>query len=264
MQKFDWKTPFLIFLAIELAGLAVGSLIISNVSIPVKTGASESLFFFLYILATTAIVIALVKYLPKGMKALELFVVFLGSEVLFEILFMYTPNPTIPSVILALLVTYLRLVFPDKVWSINLGALTTILGVGPLIGASLGVIPSIILLAILAVYDYISVFKTKHMVTLAKGVMKENIALMMAIPTRKRLFHIGGGDLIMPMMVSTSILRANGWLVAIISLVGGLIGLIYLLWYLYDKKGKVMPALPFITVGLLGCYLLSLGVKVLI
>ncbi len=260
----NWVLPFLVFLVIELAGLGIGWILISNITVEVQTNPMESVYFFGYILVSTAIILAIIKFLPKALKLIELFVVFIGSEVLFEILFINIPNPEIPAIVLALLIVYLRIVYPDKVWSMNLGALATMLGVGPLIGVSLGVIPSIVLLVILAIYDYISVFKTRHMVTLAKGVMKQKIALMMAVPVNKRLFYIGGGDLILPMMVATSILRTNGWISAIISIVGGLLGLVYLLSYLYDKKGKVMPALPYITVGLLGGYVISLIMGVLV
>ena len=54
----------------------------------------------------------------------------------------------------------------DRSLGILIGA-----GVASIFGVSLDILPVIILLILLAVYDAISVYKTKHMITLAEGVI---------------------------------------------------------------------------------------------
>ncbi len=259
-----WAVTFLIFFVLESFGLLLGWRLMSSITVQPATNLSYSVAFFAYLLVITAIMIGLIRYLPRAMKLVELATVFIGSEVFFEILFMGLPYSSVPSIILALLITYLRLVYPENLVSLDLAAITTLLGVGPALGVSLGLIPALVLLALLAVYDYISVFKTKHMVTLAKGVMKENLAFMAAVPIDGRVFHIGGGDIVIPMMTAVSILSSDGITAAIISLVGGLLGLTILIAYLSKHKGKIMPALPPIAMGMLLAYGMYLTVVALV
>ncbi|UEC42304.1 MAG: conserved membrane protein of unknown function [Methanothrix sp.] len=58
-------------------------------------------------------------------------------------------------------------------------------GVGTLFGLSMTPIPALILLLILAAYDAISVYKTRHMVTLAEGVMEIKAPLLFVVPRRR-------------------------------------------------------------------------------
>jgi len=51
-----------------------------------------------------------------------------------------------------------------------------------LFGISFGLLPALLLLAFLAVYDAISVYGTEHMLSLAEGVMDLNIPVVLVIP----------------------------------------------------------------------------------
>jgi presenilin-like A22 family membrane protease len=55
-------------------------------------------------------------------------------------------------------------------------------GISSLFGVSMTVIPVLILLVILAVYDAISVYKTRHMVSLAEGVIRMKAPLLFVVP----------------------------------------------------------------------------------
>jgi len=55
-------------------------------------------------------------------------------------------------------------------------------GVTSLLGVSMTVMPVIILMVILAVYDAISVYKTRHMVALAEGAIKMKAPLLFVVP----------------------------------------------------------------------------------
>jgi presenilin-like A22 family membrane protease len=61
------------------------------------------------------------------------------------------------------------------------GALMGAAGAG-LFGISFGILPALILLTVLAVYDAISVYGTEHMLTLASGVMDLKVPVVLVIP----------------------------------------------------------------------------------
>ena len=56
-------------------------------------------------------------------------------------------------------------------------------GAAGLFGITFGILPALILLVFLAIYDAISVYGTEHMLTLAEGVMDLNIPVVLVIPT---------------------------------------------------------------------------------
>ena len=55
-------------------------------------------------------------------------------------------------------------------------------GAAGLFGISFGLLPALVLLSFLAVYDAISVYGTEHMLSLAEGVMDLNIPVVLVIP----------------------------------------------------------------------------------
>jgi presenilin-like A22 family membrane protease len=55
-------------------------------------------------------------------------------------------------------------------------------GISSLFGVSMTILPALILLIILAVYDALSVYKTRHMVSLAEGVIKIKAPLLFVVP----------------------------------------------------------------------------------
>ncbi len=95
-------------------------------------------------------------------------------------------------------------------------------GVAAIFGVSLDILPVCLLLVLLAVYDAISVYKTKHMITLAEGVIDQKTPILFVIPKRKgysfikdgigkltdggerSAFIIGMGDMIMPSILVVS------------------------------------------------------------
>jgi len=55
-------------------------------------------------------------------------------------------------------------------------------GAAALFGISFGVLPALVLLAVLAVYDAVSVYGTEHMLTLASGVMDLKVPIVLVVP----------------------------------------------------------------------------------
>ncbi len=82
----------------------------------------------------------------------------------------------------ALLVIGGLLVYPEW-WVIDAAGLVMGMGAAALFGISLDILPALILLVVLAVYDAISVYGTEHMLTLASGVMELRVPVLVIIPT---------------------------------------------------------------------------------
>jgi presenilin-like A22 family membrane protease len=131
-------------------------------------------------------------------------------------------------------------------------------GISGYLGASLGIVPSLLLLLLLSAYDIIAVFGTKHMVTLAKGA-KGKIP-MLSVPLKERFLGIGTGDLALPSVFTVSILReySQNLPLVMITVLGGLIGLISLFFYILKREKVTLPALPPITIGLVIGFLVGL------
>ena len=86
------------------------------------------------------------------------------------------------AIALAAAVSLALLVYPEWYVIDTAGALMGA-GAAGLFGISFGLLPALVLLSVLAVYDAISVYKTKHMLDLAEGVMDLRIPVVLVIPT---------------------------------------------------------------------------------
>ncbi len=125
-----------------------------------------------------------------------------------------------------------------------------------------------ILLVLISLYDMYAVWKSKHMIDLAKSQTKARIFAGLLIPysknkmmisnkrkgkrvsTKVRVAMLGGGDIGFPLLFAGVVLKQLGvWQSLLIPLFAG-IGLGVLLYK--SKEKKFYPAMPFIS---LGCFL---------
>lgn len=129
-----------------------------------------------------------------------------------------------------------------------------------------------LLLLLISVYDVIAVWKTKHMVKLAKFQIKklkmftgffipyvrgEEIEKLRKLKkSRKKKLKIkadvavlGGGDIAFPLLFSGTLFISFGFLASLISVIFSTLGLAFLLFT--AEKHKPYPAMPFITAGCL-------------
>lgn len=174
------------------------------------------------------------------------------------------------SIIPAAVATLIMYLYPEWYVIDTLGLLIAA-GAASIFGISLEIFPVIILLAILAVYDAISVYRTKHMITLAEGVVETRSPILFVVPKRRgysylregigpigdgerAAFIIGMGDLIMPaiLVVSANVFIQGakvGFLTipAIGTMIGSVAGLSLLL--VYVNRGKPQAGLPPINGG---------------
>ena len=89
--------------------------------------------------------------------------------------------PMIPAVLLGSAVAVALWVYPEW-YVINTAGVLMGAGAAGLFGITFGILPALLLLTVLAVYDAISVYKTEHMLDLADGVMDLRIPAILIIP----------------------------------------------------------------------------------
>lgn len=252
------------FLAPELNEQIVQSVTLVNDD---KQDPVNSLALLAYILLVTGILLLVIKFFQGKMGALlrivEAVAIFFISISILEIILsnFIVINDWIGILIIlvGIALVILRNKFPENVWLRNVVTILLAGYVGALIGTGLGVFPILIFLVLLSIYDFIAVFKTKHMVTLAKAVTKKNLAFSYALPTPQHQFELGTGDLVMPLAFATAVLGAYATqllfpyyvLPALLILVGSLTGLLATLEYCSRNVGKALPALPLQTVFML-------------
>jgi presenilin-like A22 family membrane protease len=189
------------------------------------------------------------------------------------------------TLLLSLLSTAVMFLYPEWYVIDTLGILIAA-GAASIFGISLTILPVIILLVILMVYDAISVYKTRHMITLAEGVVDIKSPILFIVPKRRGYSYIregvsnieggeraaliiGMGDLIMP---SILVVSANVFLntakigfvnvPALGAMIGSVIGLVLLLTIV--RKGKPQAGLPLINGGAITGFLAGYGLALLL
>ncbi|MGA1872709.1 MAG: presenilin family intramembrane aspartyl protease PSH [Thermoplasmatota archaeon] len=170
------------------------------------------------------------------------------------------------------------LLWKPKWWLVDLGGLLMGAGVIAIMGISFPILFTLLLLVLLAIYDFISVYKTKHMIALADSVVEAKMPILLVFPMkwsyryedetnlmdpkrkRESLF-MGLGDVIIPGILILSIatflspvggIRLFGFIyppvaVAIFALIGMLAGWGSLMFFVI--KGKAHAGLPPINSG---------------
>jgi len=233
----------------------------------------ENTFVFIAILLVfTAFLLVLIRFgLKKVIAAVIGISIFLTFVYIFAAIIFSLIGTTDPAVVAVLLLSVLATVllykYPEWYVIDGLGILIGA-GVAAIFGASLDVLPVIILLVLLAVYDAISVYKTKHMITLAEGVIDLKTPILFVVPKRRNYsfikegigklgdggeraaFIIGMGDMIMPsILVVSANVFLNGWrlggminLPALGAIIGSLAGLVVLLYFV--MSGRPQAGLP--------------------
>ena len=257
------------FAAAQVLGLIAGGLfyaaslsVVENPSDP-----ANAAYFIGGILFSTAILLLLLKFYKGNLvfKAVEFLLVFSAFQLLFSLAL-----PETVALILAALLASMRFALPQaRQWLILAAAII----VGGLLGASLDLLPVVLFCVALMVYDFLAVFVTKHMVTLAKGMDKREapFTIQFSTPGAKpaakitvkavtgkkqgEQIQLGTGDFVMPIVFAVSASRAFGMVAGLAMGLAAAIGLAGLFWLMEKRKGYY-PGLP----AIIGAQLLVLAV----
>lgn len=154
-------------------------------------------------------------------------------------------------------------------------------GATAIFGVSFGVLPAIILLVALAIYDFIAVYKTKHMLSLADRVVKLRLPIMLVVPKsrdysfldekeklsdqvatgkpRDAMF-MGLGDIVVPsVLLVVAYSQLNNPIAAVGALVGTFIGFLVLMGFVL--KGKAHAGLPTLNGGAIGGFFIGFALS---
>jgi len=136
--------------------------------------------------------------------------------------------------------------------------------VGALLGTSLDIIPAALFAVMLSCYDYYAVFKSKHMITLAKNLNERGASFSVKTGSEDNRVELGLGDFVMGATLAVSALRISAFPdfgSALASAIGSSFGLSVLFYYLEKKRGY-FPAVPPIAAGSLLCLAAYWGIKI--
>jgi presenilin-like A22 family membrane protease len=278
---------FVMMIAVQLGALLITPTMneAGYVAFEDPAAVENILYFIIILLVFTGIMLLLIRY---GFKRILGYIIAISIFLVFVYIFsaiiqLFTESELIsPILILVFSVGAMALLYKYPEWYvIDILGILICAGAASIFGISLEVFPVIVLLALLAVYDAISVYKTKHMISLAEGVIKAKSPILVVIPKSRNYSYIkddmnlsegkeergafimGMGDLIMPtiLVVSSYVfistpLEPLSVLPTITAMAGSLAGLSVLLWYVV--KGKPQAGLPTLNGGailgfLMGC-----------
>ena len=234
------------------------------------TQVSNSIYYIIMILAFTLFVLLAIK---KNMKWVISFTIYLAiiSTIYYVVLALFVLIPSlsgfasIASVVLSIVITVLLYKYPEW-YVVDIVGVCIAAGVSALIGISLSVVPVIVLLVLLAIYDAISVYKTKHMVDMAEGIMDLKLPIMFVIPKhlkysflkedfkkgeKHEAFFMGLGDAVMPtlLVVSANVFMKSNFYPVLGAILGTLIG--HAVLSIQVMKGKPQAGLPFLNSGVI-------------
>ena len=149
------------------------------------------------------------------------------------------------SLILALVLSLWK-TFKNNIIVHNFSELFIYGGLAAIFVPILSITSIIVILFIIAIYDYIAVFKTKHMIRMAKFQTKIKLFAGLLIPYGKKAAILGGGDLGFPLLFSGVMFKEFG-LLSLITVLTSTLALAYLLFK--SQKNKFYPAMPYISIG---------------
>jgi len=269
---------------------------------PNPSDVTNTAIYIILILVFTAVILGLVRYrrqnLAKYVIMASIFVTlaFVMLLPLYYGLYYGTgqnqdPNfqnvladvATLLSFAVAAVLVYLLVKFPEWYVVDTIGFVTAA-GVTAILGISFGLLPAILLLIALAVYDAWAVYRTKHMITLADELTSQRLPILLVIPKKagysfreqkslkaqvasgeeREAMFIGLGDLIIPGILSVSAFtflndpallgRSLGPVApfmtfAVGTIIGSLVGFFVLMRYVL--KGNPQAGLPLLNGGAL-------------
>lgn len=192
-RGIEWRQTvhiLALFLIVQFGGMFLsiyyllplqGQLIMQN---PQAVSSPTTVFFYAIYIVIAALVIILIMKFYHGdalFRLLEAYVIIAASFFVFYIIIgTYLPQAYANEAILVSLLIGVALVFlkNKKPMLRNTVAVIASIGVGVVLGSNFAFYAAYLLMLIIAVYDYVAVFITRHMITLAKAVATRNLAFL--------------------------------------------------------------------------------------
>ncbi len=187
------------FVLVQFAGLLLATQVFTGTTYQQVSGIQtissslNALFYIAYIVIFSVILILIFK-IYKGDKLfliLEGAVVFIASFVVFVVAIsaltgnafynLYGNSTTLVLAIAAILAIGLVIAKYKRPRLRNITAMIASVGVGLVLGLSFSFLAAVIFMIILAVYDFIAVFITKHMIALGNMAISKNLSFLVMV-----------------------------------------------------------------------------------
>ena len=299
------------FMFVQFFGLLLGIALFNGEVLPIPSQQSQSFFstpldllFYVAYIIIVSLVLILIFRVYKGRKlfiAFEAVVIFVASMIVFMVIFGLINDSTILivygtpittnfsiAVIAALVLVYLKNRKPQLR---NVAAIIASVGVGLILGISFPFYIALLFMGLIAIYDFVAVFITKHMLALARVAEDNNLALLIgvneveALPARsldreyvneyrknkgklkngKELgnllgsglvpvaarVELGTGDLAIPLMVAISAYSPGPNFVLSFFVIFGAIAGLLLTMFILRKYRRALPAIPPLFFGII-------------
>lgn len=260
------------------------ALLIKNLFQPTFEDTSDPfniLYIFVIIIVMTLIILIIAKYWKKQViQAIILFAIGYTAFFIFvPVISLLLPDVLSIGVGIIAAVALVVVLYKYPEWYV-IDLCGVIVGAGAIaiFGVSLSILLVIILLLVLAVYDAISVYKTKHMIDLADTVMDLKLPVLLVVPKIRKYsliqetkslkeklkedeerdaFFMGLGDVVMPgiLVVAAYHTLSPGLAVGLSTLAGTLVGFLVLMTFVI--KGKPQAGLPLLCSGAILGFLIS-------
>lgn len=228
-------------------------------------------FVFYFLVATLIIyLISKSKRLEKGRK------VFFKAAFFLSVIFggLITLSAFTFDLLAAIIIIILVLAWQKEAIILlhNSLIVISVAGIGAVMGREFTPLTVASLLALFSVYDFIAVYKTKHMVKMAGEMIKTRAIMGLIIPfsfsdlldsledkSKGEFMVLGGGDLAFPLFLTSAVTIHYGAGYALIISGFILLGLLgSFLLFTGQKEKEPIPALPPIALGSLVGYLFIL------
>lgn len=279
-----------LFVLIHLGGLHIVAPLVGTEPAPgARPGdARLGLVFVLALLVVTGLMLAAFRWgLSWLVRGAVLLVAFGLSTVVLDVLLPAGPVfegvPILPVAIAAGLIGVLA-VHPEW-YVLNVTGVLVGAGAVGLLGITLDVRAAIGLLVLLAIYDLVSVYGTKHMLTLAEGAMRGRLPVVLVVPMTlpfsllgeeegdsfapEGAIVIGLGDAVIPGLLATSAALYGPGDPAVVAeialsapvvgvMAGTVLGLVTL--FVLPAEGEAHPGLPFLATGAILGYLVGAAI----
>ena len=240
------------------------------------------IYFFIFIIGFTALILIVLRFGAK--RLIYLFMLAAVAVTLYYVMDglllylhasiaipLFGSGLNVGALAITLILSLLLYKYPEW-YVINATGLIIAGGAAAIFGISL--IPELVvlLMIILAVYDAMSVYKTKHMVSLAESVIDLRIPILFVLPRKRNFstlnrqglelgggdaFFMGLGDAIIPsMLVVSAYVSYLSVVPALGALAGTLVG--YSTLTRSSGKGNPHAGLPFLNTGSIIGFLIGL------
>ena len=236
---------------------------------PPTQGTSTMIYVIISVAIGTILALLLIRFRQRNLWKMWFF---LASWMCLSLAFAALMNPIVAAV-LALLLALWK-VLKTNVYIHNITELFIYSGIAAVFVPVMNIWAAVVLLVIISIYDWIAVWKTKHMVTLATSndvvAVFPGLAISYKTDSKKqktqKISHkmiaskqnmaptpglntavLGGGDIAFPLIFAGTAMKMLGFFGASMIAITAAVSLLILL--MKAEKGKFYPAMPFLSAG---------------